>query len=348
VREKILILENEVYYKNSSFAILSTHHYQTEFVRTSHQALERLNQQHFDLVLADLFLFESGALGMLRGSNDVGWNVPTVVMASPGSLQRAVLSVRLGVQGFVIKPFTSQELFIAVETALKKNRPMRERENSRLFEAMEMIHHDTVKALAQAIGVKDHYTGGHCDRMAEYALAVAGRFNLSALEKKVLAYAAALHDIGKIGIPETILNKTGKLTPEEYAIMKTHPEKGAMIVRGVDFLAPVIPLIYYHQECYDGRGYPAGLAGEEIPLGSRIVAVLDAFDAMTSDRPYRKALPIERAIAEIRRYSNQQFDPLVVDAFLEILKEQSLQTNPFHQGLHSDVPSHPLYRSVES
>jgi HD-GYP domain-containing protein (c-di-GMP phosphodiesterase class II) len=260
-------------------------------------------------------------------------------MAGPGNLHRAVLSLKLGAQGFVMKPFTARELLLTVGVALQKNSHIREKEKMRVFQAMEVVHRDAVKALAQAIEAKDHYTGGHCDRMAEYAVAIAGKFNLSVLEKKILAYAAALHDVGKIGIPERILEKAGKLTQEEYAIMKTHPEKGADIIRGVGFLAPVAPLIYYHQEHYDGQGYPEGLAREEIPLGSRIVAVLDTFDAMTSDRPYRKALSIERAVAELKRYSNQQFDPLVVDAFLEVLEGRSFL---IHQGLHSDVSFHPL------
>jgi putative two-component system response regulator len=339
VRERILIIEKEACSQNSSFAILSAHHYQAETVGNAYQASERLSQQSFDLILVDLPLPETDGLQVLHRIHDVHRDIPAVVMAGPGNLQRAVLSLKLGAQGFVMKPFTAGELLIAIEAALRKNRRNRERENMRVFEAMEVVHRDAVKALAQAIEAKDHYTGGHCDRMADYAVAIACKFDLPVLEKNILAYAAALHDIGKIGIPERILNKAGKLTQEEYAIMKTHPEKGAAIIRGVGFLAPVAPLIYYHQERYDGQGYPESLAGPEIPLGSRIVAVLDTFDAMTSDRPYRKALPIERAIAELKRYSNQQFDPLVVDAFLEVIEGESLQV---HQGLHSDVSSHPL------
>jgi len=347
-RERILIIENEICSQNSSFAILSAHQYQVETARNVYQALERLSQQPFDLILVDLSLSETDGLQVLHRIHEVHRDMPIVLMTGPGSLQRAVLSLKLGAQGFVMKPFTASELFIAVEAALQKNRHISERESMRLIEAMEVVHRDAVKALAQAIEAKDHYTGGHCDRMEEYAVAIAGKFNLSFLEKKVLAYAAALHDIGKIGIPERILSKSGKLTPEEYTIMKTHPERGAAIIHGVGFLAPVAPLIYHHQERYDGQGYPDSLAGEEIPLGSRIVAVLDTFDAMTSDRPYRKALPIEMAIAELKRYSKQQFDPLVVDAFLEVLKEQSLQIEQINQGLHSDVPFHSFYRSVQS
>ncbi len=123
--------------------------------------------------------------------------------------------------------------------------------------------------------------------------------------------------------------------------MKAHPVKGAAIIRGVSFLAPVVPVIYHHQECYDGRGYPGGLTGEEIPLGSRIVAVLDTFDAMTSDRPYRKALPLERAFEELRRYSNRQFDPFIVDLFLRLWEERSWSLQHFSHGYVPGGEIHP-------
>lgn len=324
VRERILIIENGDDLPEQSLAILSDHHYETESAKDVHQALGRLSEQPFDLILADLSLPEMNGLQLLHRINKIHGDVPAVVMANSGSIQKAVLSLKLGVQGFVIKPFTPQELLTVVEMALQKDLRVRQ-EKMRLLETLESVHFDVIKALSQAIQVKDHYTGDHCDRIVEYSRDIAEKFCLSPVEKKVLAYAAALHDIGKIGIPEAILNKPGRLTEEEYVIMKTHPEKGAAIIQGVGFLAPVIPLIYHHQERYDGLGYPDGLAGEEIPLGSRIVAVLDTFDAMTSDRPYRKALPVERAVAELKRFTHQQFDPLVVDAFLQVLEETGSQ-----------------------
>ncbi|MFQ5780644.1 MAG: HD-GYP domain-containing protein, partial [Nitrospiria bacterium] len=186
-------------------------------------------------------------------------------------------------------------------------------------------HFESVKVLAQAIEAKDLNTSGHCDRMVEYALAVADRLGLSQEEKRHLGYGAALHDIGKIGIHESILNKPGKLTEEEYEAMKAHPGIGAEIIKDIEFLSDVVPLIYSHQERYDGTGYPEGLAGEEIPVGARIIAVLDTFDAMTSNRPYRKALPIEAVFSELRRCRGTQFDPNIVDAFIAIIKEGGLE-----------------------
>ncbi|MCI0526951.1 MAG: response regulator [Nitrospira sp.] len=330
---KILIIENGDHLPDRPSTILCDHHYETESVKDVHYALERLAQQPFDLILVDLSLPEMNGLQLLHRINQVHGDVPAVVMADSGNLQKAVLSLKLGAQGFVVKPFTSRELLTTVETVLQKNHKAKQREEMRLLETLESIRFDVIKALSQAIQVKDPYTGDHCDRIVEYSRSIAEKFGLSAMEKKVLAYAAALHDIGKIGVPEAILNKPGRLTEEEYAIMKTHPAKGAAIIQGVGFLAPVVPLIYHHQERYDGLGYPDGLVGEEIPLGSRIVSVLDTFDAMTSDRPYRKALPIERAVAELKRFTHQQFDSLVVDAFLQVLDEAgSHLCESDHQG----------------
>ncbi|MEW6325686.1 MAG: HD domain-containing phosphohydrolase, partial [Nitrospirota bacterium] len=193
-------------------------------------------------------------------------------------------------------------------------------ENIRLFEDLQRTHFEAMKALAQAIEAKDHYTRGHCDRTVEYAMAIAEQLGLPEEERQALRYAAFLHDVGKIGIHESILAKEGRLTEEEYRLMQNHPSMGAEIIKGVEFLRPVVPLVYHHQERFDGKGYPAGLSGEKIPLGARIVAVLDTFDAMTSDRPYRKAMSLSLAISELRRCAGTQFDPKVVEAFIAVLE----------------------------
>jgi HD-GYP domain-containing protein (c-di-GMP phosphodiesterase class II) len=198
-------------------------------------------------------------------------------------------------------------------------------ENAKLFTELEKSHFESMKALAQAIEAKDLYTRGHCDRMVDYALAIADRLGLSDEEKKHLGYGAALHDIGKIGVHEMILNKSGKLTEHEYELMKEHPRMGAEIIKGVDFLSPAAPIVYYHQERYDGKGYPEGLSGEDIPVGARIIAILDTFDAMTSDRPYRKALPMEVSFAELRRCAGTQFDPKIVETLIDIIKEDQMK-----------------------
>lgn len=194
-------------------------------------------------------------------------------------------------------------------------------ENARLFQDLKGAHFDTIQALAETLETKDSYTKVHSDHTLEYAMAVAEKLNLSEGDKELLKYAAIFHDIGKIGIPDSILNKPARLTDEEYEVMKSHPERGANILRKIKFLAPVVPLVLYHQEMYNGKGYPVGLAGEAIPIQSRIVAVLDAYDAMTSNRVYRKSPGKEYAISELKKYAGSQFDPKVVEAFLKVLEE---------------------------
>jgi HD-GYP domain-containing protein (c-di-GMP phosphodiesterase class II) len=179
-----------------------------------------------------------------------------------------------------------------------------------------------VQTLARAIDAKDSYTHDHADRARYYARRIGVRLNLPEPMIRHIEYAALMHDIGKIGIDETILHKPGKLTNEEREIIKKHPAIGNRIIAPVAFLSPVAPMVLYHQEWFNGQGYPEGLSGEEIPLGARIVAVIDAYDAITSDRPYRRALPRDVAVAELKKGAGSQFDPKVVNAFLEVLQEE--------------------------
>ncbi|HLB25882.1 MAG TPA: HD-GYP domain-containing protein, partial [Nitrospirota bacterium] len=181
-----------------------------------------------------------------------------------------------------------------------------------------------ISALAQAVVAKDPYTLGHSDRVTQCAIAVGEEMGLSVEDLRVLRYGATLHDLGKIGISEAVLNKPGRLTDEEYDLMKGHSEIGENIVRGVDFLARVRPLIRHHQERWDGGGYPDGLKGDEIPLLAAIVTVADNFDALTSDRPYRTAKRGEEAIRIIREGSGTKYNPAVVEAFLMIFGEGSV------------------------
>jgi len=179
----------------------------------------------------------------------------------------------------------------------------------------------TMKSLAQVIEAKDRTTRGHLDRTQEYGLALAQRIE-PAMATEALGYGFFLHDIGKVGIPEHILWKVGPLSPDEWAIMRTHPCVGAQIVAPITFLGDAVDLVRHHHERFDGGGYPDGLRGEDIPLAARIFAVADAFDAMTSDRPYRDAMGIERAVGEIEGAAGTQFDPEVVGEFVEMIREE--------------------------
>ncbi|MGC8867608.1 MAG: HD domain-containing phosphohydrolase [Elusimicrobiales bacterium] len=195
-------------------------------------------------------------------------------------------------------------------------------ENIGLYQSLERFYLELVETLARIIDAKDSYTLDHASRARGRAVKLAKKLNVPYQMIKTIEYAALLHDIGKIGINEKILTKPGRLTDEEYKEIKKHPEIAYQILSPIEFLIPVAKIILYHHEWYNGVGYPEGLKGEEIPLGSRIVSVIDAWDAMTSDRPYRKALTKEKAIEELKKGSGKQFDPKVVDAFLELIEEE--------------------------
>jgi HD-GYP domain-containing protein (c-di-GMP phosphodiesterase class II) len=199
-------------------------------------------------------------------------------------------------------------------------------QNAEAYEKLDRMYLETVTALAAAMEAKDQYTASHADSLAAMAVAVGSRMGLTEAELRMLQYAAVLHDIGKIGIPGNILNKPAELTREEFDTMAQHTVIGERIISRIDYLVPIARIIRSAHERWDGKGYPDGHRGEEIPLASRILLVCDAFDAMTTDRPYRTALPIDEALSELARHAGTQFDPRVVDVFLAAYPFESRET----------------------
>ena len=191
-------------------------------------------------------------------------------------------------------------------------------ENRRLF-------YDSIRMLTAAIDTKDPYTRGHSERVSQYARTIASYMDLSLEDVEKVYLAGLLHDVGKIGIQDRILQKPAALTDEEYEIMKTHPEKGYKIMREIEQLQDVVPGMRYHHENWDGSGYPFGLKTEEIPLVARIVAVADSFDAMTTNRPYQRKMTIEKAVERIVMLSGKRFDPHVVQAFVRAYEDGALK-----------------------
>ncbi|MBI4341024.1 MAG: HD domain-containing protein [Candidatus Omnitrophica bacterium] len=198
-------------------------------------------------------------------------------------------------------------------------------ENYRLNLDVERTYVETIMALALAVEAKDPYSAGHSKRVGFYATKLGKALGLDEETLHVLNHAGVLHDIGKIGIKDEILLKPTALTPDEMKIMQQHPLIGEAILKPVRSLQKVVPLVRHHHERYDGGGYPAGLKGDDIPLGARIISVVDTYDAMVTDRPYRKRLSVEEARAELRRYSGTQYDPALVAAFLDILNEKEMR-----------------------
>ena len=197
--------------------------------------------------------------------------------------------------------------------------------NARLIEDMEHLTLGTIEALARTVDAKSSWTSGQSERVADMALNIARVMGRTEKEIETLHRGGLLHDIGKIGIPLSILDKPGRLNDEEYAKIKDHPSIGARILEPINAYADVIPMVIQHHERYDGKGYPAGLAGEEIDINARILAVADVHDALVSNRPYRQGWVEDRAIKLLKEESGRQFDPQVVDAFLGILATSSMK-----------------------
>jgi HD-GYP domain-containing protein (c-di-GMP phosphodiesterase class II) len=200
-----------------------------------------------------------------------------------------------------------------------------ERQRSRELEAaldgIQQMYVQTMKAFAQVVEAKDTCTRGHLDRTQRYGMAIARKVDPHLAARPEVGYGFFLHDIGKVGVPEHVLRKPAALDPDEWEVMRLHPAIGAQIVEPIRFLGEAVEIVRSHHEWFDGTGYPRGLKGEEIPLAARVFSIADSFDAMTSDRPYRDALPFEVAVAEIRDGAGTQFDPMAVEAFLDVVDE---------------------------
>jgi putative nucleotidyltransferase with HDIG domain len=194
-------------------------------------------------------------------------------------------------------------------------------ENLTLYKDLQQVYLGVIKTLSLVVDAKDHYTFGHSERVTKYVVAMAEEMKFSPELRKLAEAAAIIHDIGKIGIKEEILLKTGRLTDSEFDEIKKHPVIGRDMVRPMEFLSELAPLIYYHHQHFDGGGYPDKIGGEKIPLVARMITIADSFDAMVSDRPYRNGLPVETAIKEMKRCSGTQFDPDLVTVFLKILRK---------------------------
>lgn len=249
-------------------------------------------------------------------------------------ITRSILGVPLLARGKTIgvievlnkrdgREFSNEDLELL--TALAANAAI-SIDNARLFQAVLGGYLDTIRALAAAVDAKDPYTAGHIDRVSAYSMETGKVLQLSEHEMTVLHYGSILHDVGKIGIADAILGKPAPLTREEFEVMSTHAEIGSRMLEGISFLQKARSIARHHHETWDGKGYPDGLAGESIPRDARIVGVVDAFDAMTTDRPYRKALSMEFAMDELRKKAGIQFDPDVVEAFAVVLKRRGLIT----------------------
>jgi putative nucleotidyltransferase with HDIG domain len=331
---RILIVDDEAPIR----ALLGEHlqqvGYEVTLAPDGASAMETLSRGQYDLVLSDVRMPGMSGLELLaevtRSHPDVG----VLMLTACEDLTLAVNAMRIGALDYILKPFRLSEITVSVQEALERRRNqleqtqrmrlLEETVNERTIELRRMLDrlHDaseiTLEALVAALDAREHETKAHSKRVSEYTLYLARELSVDASMLDVIRRGAMLHDIGKIGIPDSILLKPGKLTEGEWVEMQKHPNIGHWILGGIEPLNPASDIVLSHHERYDGTGYPRKLAGSEIPLGARIFSVADTLDVMTSNRPYRKALSYEQARAEIARFSGVQFDPEVVKCFLRV------------------------------
>jgi response regulator RpfG family c-di-GMP phosphodiesterase len=253
---------------------------------------------------------------LLRRVKELDPSVQVVLMTGYATIHNAVSTIKAGAYDYIVKPFKMEDLLHILARALVHRSLIKE--NRRLQENSLNV----LRAMVNVLEQRDAYTAGHSRRVTEITVAIAGAMGLDNVEVEVLNLAGQIHDLGKIGIEDNILRKPGPLTDDEYAVIKTHPEKAKRIIEPLDFLKETIPIILHHHERFDGTGYPFGLSGEEIPRGSRIVMVADTYDAITSSRAYRKARDTGAAMGELERCKGSQFDPEVVDVFARIAERE--------------------------
>ena len=298
------------------------------------EALEIVKREPIRLVLTDIDMPEVDGFEVLRSIKSYDADVDVVMVTGATDVDIAIRAIREGASDYVTKPLNLDEVQIVVERTLKERRlvlddrahrerlkelvDVRTQEVTNLCHDLSDSYESTLHALMTALDFRDNETQGHSYRVVDYAVLVARLMGIEEPELTNIRRGAILHDVGKIGVPDAVLRKPGKLNEEEWKEMRRHPELGYRMLKDISFLQSCLNIVLSHQERYDGTGYPRGLKGEQIPLGARIFAVVDTFDAMTSDRPYRPAVSISEARDEIRCWSNTQFDPNVAEAFLTI------------------------------
>ncbi len=337
IERRVLVVDDEASIREIVAAILCQEGYEAISSPTAEAALVALAERPYGLVITDLKMPVQDGLWLLAQVRSEHPDTAVIIMTGYGEVDSAVHALHLGAADYLTKPVRVNQLSTSVMRALERRRLVQEnqayqqgletlvREKTRALEAanhqISETYTLTLEALVTALDARECETGNHSQRVVRATLAIADRLGIVGEVREHIGRGALLHDIGKIGVPDQVLLKPGKLTEEEWDEMRKHPEIGARILSGISFLAPAAEIVLAHQERWDGKGYPRGLVGEEIPIGARIFAVADTLDAITSDRPYRRGRSLNYAREEIGRHAGTQFDPQVVESFLSISDE---------------------------
>jgi putative two-component system response regulator len=349
---KVLVIDQDDAVCELIKTTLSIRGYHVDVAQSGRVGLQLYQQNAHSLIFVDMGLTDLDARYIVRELRKQEGQTAVLIMAYAEGASLVQEALVLGAADYLAKPFRAEEIYFKVKHALefrgfvvnnlralkgieernlslqKQNlllaRRIEEstRNLTRLYEDLRETYMRTIKALAHAIDARDHYTYSHSDNVTRYAELIARQMGLEMREIENIKDACQLHDLGKIGVHDNILSKPSALTPEEFAEIKLHSEKGAQILEPLNFMEAVIDIVKHHHERWDGKGYPDGLLGEAIPLGARIMTVADSYDAMVSARPYRKVgLLKKEAVEEIKRHSGAQFDPKVVEAFLKVFEQ---------------------------
>ncbi|MBZ0271046.1 response regulator [bacterium] len=330
--EKILVVDDEPFVRDTLAAILETNGFAVRIADSGEEALSILESEFVSLVISDVRMPGISGFELLAHvlSDHIG--VEVILITGHSEVDSASVAVEAGAYDFISKPFRAYNVILSVRRALEKrmlvaaNRDMREALEKKLKEQAlsHRLHgqektqllNNMIMSFVHTLEAKDKYTEGHSHRVADAALLIAQKIGLTPKEQEEIHLAGLFHDIGKIGVPESILNKHGVLTPEEFEIIKTHVTIGVKILSEIPQFRRITPMIRGHHEYYDGTGYPDGLVGDDIPLGGRILAVCDAYDAMSSDRPYRRRLTTDEIREVMIANRGTQFDAALVEIFL--------------------------------
>lgn len=325
---RILAVDDEVGILDSLNVFLSKAGYTFVGVTNPLEAIEKVKNEHFDLMLLDFLMTPIHGDQVVEEIRKFNKDLYILLLTGHKDLAPPLDTIkRLDIQGYCEKSDKFDQLLLLIESGIKAVSQMQliKRINDELkttYDKLESAYMETIEILRFTVEAKDAYTRGHSDRVSEYSVLIGKALGLPEEDLKILKIGGLFHDIGKIGIPDSILLKTTKLDDEEYSEIKNHPSIGAHILSNATIFKDIIPIVKHHHERFDGRGYPGKLQGEDIPYFVRIAAVADSFDAMTSKRSYRDSLPMNVVIDEIEKNSGTQFDPKIAEIFLKILKDQ--------------------------
>ena len=325
---KIIAVDDEMGIVDSLSIFLKRSGYDFTGVTDPMEAIERVRNEHFDLMILDFIMTPFHGDEVVEQIREFDKDLYILLLTGHKDLAPPLDTIRrLDIQGYCEKSDKFDQLLLLIESGIKSIKQMNEikrinEELSDTYEQLEKAYLESIEVLRYTVEAKDPYTRGHSDRVSEYSVLIGKKLGLSDKDIKTLQIGGLFHDVGKIGIPDSILLKEAKLTDDEYSEIKNHPTIGSHILQNATIFKDIIPIVKHHHEKYDGNGYPGRLKGEEIPFMARIAAVADTFDAMTSKRSYRDPLSLDIVRAEIEKYSGSQFDPEIAKVFLDILDNE--------------------------